>query len=95
MGPATDIELQPSRARRLGHYRTSCFLAGVGSHQLIQQQATENGQYELVTLPKTEGPAAGDGKDVPSEGKKGTGASAIFVARNRLAALDKTAQVSL
>lgn len=31
---------------------------------------------------------------MPSEGKKGTGSSAIFVARNRLAALDKSAQVS-
>lgn len=60
---------------------------------LIKQQATENGQYELVSLPKSEGPVAGDGKDIPSDGKKGTGASAIFVARNRLAALDKTAQV--
>jgi coatomer protein complex subunit alpha (xenin) len=44
-------------------------------------------------LPKTEGPNPGDGKDIPSDGKKGNGASAIFVARNRLAALDKTAQV--
>lgn len=59
---------------------------------LLTTQSTENGQYELVTLPKTEGAAAGDGKDVPSDGKKGTATSAIFVARNRLAVLDKTAQ---
>ena len=60
---------------------------------LLTTQSTENGQYELVTLPKTEGAGAGDGKDVASDGKKGTATSAIFVARNRLAVLDKTAQV--
>lgn len=59
---------------------------------LLTTQSTENGQYELVTLPKTEGAGAGDGKDVASDGKKGTATSAIFVARNRLAVLDKTAQ---
>lgn len=58
-------------------------------------QTTENGQYELVTLPKTSGATAGDGKETPSDGKKGAGGCAIFVARNRLAVLDKTGQVSI
>jgi coatomer protein complex subunit alpha (xenin) len=58
-------------------------------------QAQENGQYELVPLPKATGPTASDGKDVPSDGKKGSGYSAIFVARNRLAVLDKVGQVGL
>ena len=58
-------------------------------------KAAENGQFELVTLPKGTAPSAGDGKDVPSDGKKGAGSSAIFVARNRLAVLDKAGQVRL
>ena len=56
-------------------------------------QTSENGQYELVTLPKTPAPSASDGKDTPSDGKKGTGVCAIFVARNRFAVLDKATQV--
>jgi len=58
-------------------------------------QAQDNGQYELVPLPKATGATASDGKDVPSDGKKGSGYSAIFVARNRLAVLDKAGQVCL
>ncbi|EIW68332.1 hypothetical protein TREMEDRAFT_39829 [Tremella mesenterica DSM 1558] len=54
--------------------------------------AAENGTYELVTLPKTSAPSPNDGKDTPSDGKKGTGACAIFVGRNRFAVLDKTGQ---
>jgi len=60
---------------------------------LADDQAQENGQYELVPLPKATGATASDGKDVPSDGKKGTGYSAIFVARNRLAVFDKVGQV--
>ncbi|KAK1920994.1 coatomer WD associated region-domain-containing protein [Papiliotrema laurentii] len=59
---------------------------------VIVTTAAENGQFELVTLPKGTAPSAGDGKDVPSDGKKGAGSSAIFVARNRLAVLDKAGQ---
>jgi len=59
---------------------------------VIVTSAAENGQYELVTLPKGSGPSAGDGKDTPSDGKRGAGGCAIFVARNRLAVLDKTGQ---
>jgi len=55
-------------------------------------QSADNGQFELVTLPKSTAPSAGDGKDVPSDGKKGAGSAAIFVARNRLAVLDKAGQ---
>jgi coatomer protein complex subunit alpha (xenin) len=58
-------------------------------------QAQDNGQYELVPLPKATGATASDGKDVASDGKKGSGYSAIFVARNRLAVLDKAGQVCL
>ena len=58
------------------------------------KQSADNGQFELVTLPKGTAPSAGDGKDVPSDGKKGAGSAAIFVARNRLAVLDKAGQVS-
>lgn len=46
--------------------------------------------YELIALPK-DGSAA-EGRDSSTEGKRGPGLSAIFVARNRLAVLDKTAQ---
>lgn len=35
---------------------------------------------------------SGEVRDSASEGKRGTGSSAIFVARNRFAVLDKTAQ---
>ncbi|WOO78390.1 Putative coatomer subunit alpha [Vanrija pseudolonga] len=59
---------------------------------VIVTSTADNGVYELVTLPKSSAPSAGDGKDTPSDGKKGTGISAIFVARNRLAVLDKGAQ---
>lgn len=59
---------------------------------VIVTSTSDNGVYELVTLPKSSAPSAGDGKDTPSDGKKGNGISAIFVARNRLAVLDKGAQ---
>lgn len=66
---------------------------GSGPETAIDDQAQENGQYELVPLPKSSAPTASDGKDVASDGKKGSGYSAIFVARNRLAVLDKVGQV--
>lgn len=59
---------------------------------VVVTSTSEGGVYELITLPKNAGPVAGDGKDTPSDGKKGTGLCALFVARNRLAVLDKTAQ---
>ncbi|WVQ79748.1 hypothetical protein IAT38_001848 [Cryptococcus sp. DSM 104549] len=59
---------------------------------VIVTSPSDNGTYELVTLPKSTAPTAQDGRDVPSDGKKGPGLCAIFVARNRLAVLDKGAQ---
>lgn len=57
-------------------------------------QTAENGIYELITLPREGASSNGDVRDSSTEGKRGQGASAIFVARNRFAVLDKTAQVS-
>ncbi|OLL22528.1 putative coatomer subunit alpha [Neolecta irregularis DAH-3] len=45
--------------------------------------ASDNGSYELITLPRESGP-----QDA-FESKGGSGSSAIFVARNRFAVLDK------
>ena len=53
--------------------------------------SSDNGLYELTGLPKE---AIGEVKDSSSEGKRGNGQSAIFVARNRLAILNKATQVS-
>jgi coatomer protein complex subunit alpha (xenin) len=53
--------------------------------------SSDNGLYELTGLPKE---AIGEVKDSSSEGKRGSGQSAIFVARNRLAILNKATQVS-
>jgi hypothetical protein len=54
-------------------------------------QTSDNGIYELVALPRE---ASSEVRDSAVDGKRGQGSSAIFVARNRLAVLDKTAQVS-
>ena len=53
--------------------------------------SSDNGLYELTGLPKD---ATGEVKDSSSEGKRGSGQSAIFVARNRLAILNKATQVN-
>ena len=53
--------------------------------------SSDNGLYELTGLPKE---AIGEVKDSSSEGKRGNGQSAIFVARNRFAILNKATQVS-
>ncbi|KAK4702638.1 coatomer subunit alpha, partial [Phenoliferia sp. Uapishka_3] len=57
---------------------------------VIVTSPADNGLYELVHLPKDMG--SGEVRDSASEGKRGTGSSAIFVARNRFAVLDKVAQ---
>jgi coatomer protein complex subunit alpha (xenin) len=49
---------------------------------------TDGGSYELVSLPKD-----GSGAIEPTELKRGSGSSAIFVARNRFAVLNSTNQV--
>jgi coatomer protein complex subunit alpha (xenin) len=52
---------------------------------------SDNGLYELANLPRESAAAA---KAASAEGKRGAGSSAIFVARNRLAVLNKTTQVA-
>nr|ODN86236.1 coatomer protein complex, subunit alpha (xenin) [Cryptococcus depauperatus CBS 7841] len=59
---------------------------------VIVTSPADNGIYELITLPKTFQATSQDGRDVPADGKKGAGLCAIFVARNRLAVLDKASQ---
>ncbi|KAH9478659.1 Coatomer subunit alpha [Psilocybe cubensis] len=52
--------------------------------------SSDNGLYELANLPQQ---AQGELKDSSVDGKKGSGQSAIFVARNRFAVLNKTTQL--
>jgi coatomer protein complex subunit alpha (xenin) len=52
--------------------------------------SSDNGLYELTNLPKD---ISGELKDSSLDGKRGPGQSAIFVARNRFAILNKTTQV--
>ncbi|KAL4254742.1 Coatomer subunit alpha [Abortiporus biennis] len=52
--------------------------------------SSDNGLYELSHLPKD---AVGEVKDSSSDGKRGSGQAAIFVARNRFAVLNKTNQL--
>jgi coatomer subunit alpha len=49
---------------------------------------TDGGSYELLSLPKD-----GSGAIEPTESKRGTGTSAIFVARNRFAVLNSNTQI--
>jgi coatomer subunit alpha len=59
---------------------------------IITTVSSDNGLYELVGLPAQ---AAGEVKDSSTDGKRGNGQSAIFVARNRFAVLNKTSQVRI
>ena len=52
--------------------------------------SSDNGLYELANLPKD---ISGELKDSSLDGKRGPGQSAIFVARNRFAVLNKNTQV--
>lgn len=52
--------------------------------------SSENGLFELSHLAKN---GAAEVKDSATEGKRGSGQSAIFVARNRFAVLNKANQV--
>jgi coatomer subunit alpha len=61
---------------------------------VLLTSGSDGGLFELTTLPRDSG-AGGDVKDSSTEGKSGQGQSAIFVARNRFAVLNKTAQVCL
>ncbi|KAJ3935811.1 MAG: coatomer subunit alpha-2 [Lentinula lateritia] len=55
--------------------------------------SSDNGMYELTTLPKPSSAQGGELKDSSVDGKRGSGLSAIFVARNRFAVLNKTTQL--
>ncbi|KAI0090328.1 coatomer subunit alpha-2 [Irpex rosettiformis] len=52
--------------------------------------SSDNGLFELTSLPKD---AVGEVKDSSTDGKRGSGQAAIFVARNRFAVLNKTSQL--
>ncbi|TFY69325.1 hypothetical protein EVG20_g3199 [Dentipellis fragilis] len=52
--------------------------------------SSDNGMYELTSLPKD---TAGELKDSSVDGKRGSGQAAIFVARNRFAVLNKASQL--
>ncbi|GAA5969494.1 hypothetical protein JCM3765_000874 [Sporobolomyces pararoseus] len=60
---------------------------------VIVTSSSDTGLYELIRLPEKDGPGGG-GQVVDSsvDGKRGSGSSSLFVARNRLAVLDKTCQ---
>jgi coatomer protein complex subunit alpha (xenin) len=55
-------------------------------------QTADNGIYELVGLPRDVG--SGELRDSSTDGKRGTGNSVVFVARNRFAVLEKATQAS-
>ncbi|EGN92902.1 hypothetical protein SERLA73DRAFT_65083 [Serpula lacrymans var. lacrymans S7.3] len=57
---------------------------------VIATISSDNGLFELASLPTQ---AIGEVKDSSVDGKRGTAHSAIFVARNRFAALNKTTQL--
>ncbi|KDQ58434.1 hypothetical protein JAAARDRAFT_128617 [Jaapia argillacea MUCL 33604] len=52
--------------------------------------SSDNGLFELTNLPTQ---VVGEVKDSSTEGKRGSGQAAIFVARNRFAVLNKTTQL--
>jgi coatomer protein complex subunit alpha (xenin) len=56
---------------------------------------SDSGLFELTSLPASTESAAGEVKDSSLDGKKGSGQSAIFVARNRFAVLNKPGQVCI
>ncbi|KIJ32143.1 hypothetical protein M422DRAFT_266074 [Sphaerobolus stellatus SS14] len=57
---------------------------------IIATSTSDNGIYELVALPKDA--AGGELRDSTTDGKRGSGSSAIFIARNRFAVLNKATQ---
>ncbi|KAG9287253.1 hypothetical protein G9A89_008883 [Geosiphon pyriformis] len=50
---------------------------------------SDGGTYDLLHLPKD---TSGEPREAAGDGKRGSGSSAIFIARNRFAVLDKTRQ---
>ncbi|CAE6420726.1 unnamed protein product [Rhizoctonia solani] len=59
---------------------------------IIVTSTADNGIYELVGLPRDVG--SGELRDSSTDGKRGTGNSVVFVARNRFAVLEKATQAS-
>jgi len=57
---------------------------------IIVTSTADNGIYELVGLPRDAG--SGELRDSSTDGKRGTGNSVVFVARNRFAVLEKSTQ---
>ncbi|KAF9010448.1 Coatomer, alpha subunit [Hymenopellis radicata] len=57
---------------------------------VITTISSDNGLYELTSLPQQ---VQGEVKDSSVDGKKGSGQSVIFVARNRFAVLNKATQL--
>lgn len=55
---------------------------------VIVTSSSDTGLYELIRLPSKDGEI----RDSATDGKRGNGNSSLFVARNRLAVLDKTSQ---
>ena len=65
-----------------------------GSTSSAESGSAASGMYDLAPLPRDGGSGSGgDLLDSEQVGKRGSGTSAIFVARNRFAVLDRTAQV--
>lgn len=56
---------------------------------VLLTSTADGGIYELYTLPRD---FTGEPRDPGSDGKRGSGTSAIFIARNRFAVLDKARQ---
>ncbi|CAG8582649.1 3224_t:CDS:10 [Ambispora gerdemannii] len=56
---------------------------------IILTTPTDGGTYDLFHLPKD---ITGEPREASGDGKRGSGTSAIFTARNRFAVLDKTRQ---
>ena len=57
---------------------------------VVLTTSSDNGQFEMAHLARD---GAIEMKDSATVGKRGPGQSAIFIARNRLAVLNKTSQV--
>ncbi|GAA5989503.1 hypothetical protein JCM10908_000505 [Rhodotorula pacifica] len=91
---ATGTDTSVVSVRRLGtQYQQPRTLSyNPAEKAVIVTSPSDNGLYELVRLPKDLSGHTGEVRDSSSEGKRGTGQSALFVARNRLAVLDRQAQ---
>lgn len=78
--------------RKLGNQFTSprTLSYNPAERAVVITSPSDNGLYELVSLPRDLN--SGEVRDSATDGRRGNGAAAIFIARNRFAVLDKTAQ---